>query len=67
MEKNTTPNLPFYFKRIATFLNNVKVSKAQQDDLDLAKQALKEIFVTIYGKPIITCPVDVPLVPPIQD
>jgi hypothetical protein len=67
MQKQETPNLPFYFKRLATFLKVAKVAPAQQKELELAKNALKEIFVTIYGKVEIRCPVDVLFFPPIED
>jgi hypothetical protein len=65
MQKQETPNLPLYFKRLGTFLDTVKVSVAQQKDLDRARNALKEILITIYGQPEISCPLDIPLFPPI--
>ncbi|MCX6564165.1 MAG: hypothetical protein NTU60_11260 [Candidatus Aminicenantes bacterium] len=49
MKQKGTPNLPFHFKRLATFLENAKVSPAQKKELDLARNALKGIFETVYG------------------
>jgi hypothetical protein len=49
MEKQGTPNLPLYFTILDTFLENVKVSPAQQKDLVKARDALKAILLVVYG------------------
>jgi len=43
------PSLPFYFKRLDVFFENVRVSAAQQRDLEVARKALSEIFLMVYG------------------
>lgn len=48
MKKKETPNLPFHFKRLATFLENAKVSPAQKKDLEMARNALKKILEISY-------------------
>ena len=66
MQKQETPNLPFYFKRLATFLKVAKVAPAQQKELELAKNALTAVFELIYGTGDICCPVDHVRFPPIE-
>lgn len=67
MKKKETPNSPFYFKRLATFLENVKVSPAQKKDLDKARNALKEILGVIYGTgDDYSCPAEIPRISPIR-
>jgi len=67
MEKKGTPNLPFYFKILVTFLENVKVSPAHQKDLDTARNALKEILEMVYASADTrVCTGQRPLYPPIE-
>ena len=56
------PNVPFYFMRLVTFLENVKVSPDQQKELRLAKHALKQILLAFFG--VGSCPGPKTLVPP---
>ncbi|MDP2914516.1 MAG: hypothetical protein Q8O91_03580 [Candidatus Aminicenantes bacterium] len=67
MKKKETPNLPFHFKRLATFLENAKVSPAQKKELNLARNALKGIFETVYGTgDDYSCPAQIPRISPIR-
>jgi len=66
MQKKGTPNLPFYFKRLALFLKVAKVAPAQQKELELARNSLTAIFEIMYNTGDISCPLDIPLFPPIE-
>ena len=42
------PNLPFYFKRLDVFLRDVRVGVAQQKELEMAREALKQVYLILY-------------------
>ena len=47
-KRSREQNLPYYFRRLDLFLRTVRVGVTQQKELEIAQEALKQVFLILY-------------------